>query len=71
MFKLLDILKLLPAVGPVIAALPEFKSLWDTVASTFDEKDQATLQSAYIDLIEDNMLGHKRLQEKLRIASQA
>jgi hypothetical protein len=41
------ILSLLPKVGPVIAALPEFQSLIEQVKSTLSGNDQATLQKAY------------------------
>lgn len=71
MFKLLDVLKFLPAVGPVVAALPEFKSIWDQIVGTFGEKDQATLKEAYADAIADNDEGHARLQEKLAAAARA
>lgn len=69
MFNLTSILKLLPVVGPVIGALPEFKEVFDQIVSTFSEKDQDTLKAAYADLMAENDEGHKRLQEKLAAAS--
>lgn len=41
------ILGLLPKVGPVVAALPEFKALVDQIKDGLSSTDQATLQSAY------------------------
>ena len=41
------ILALLPKVGPVVAALPEFKALFDQVKATLSSDDQETLQRAY------------------------
>ena len=68
MFSLSSILKLLPAVGPAVAALPEFKAVYDQVVATFHETDQAKLKEAYADLIADNDAGHARLQAKLHAA---
>lgn len=69
MFDLSSVLKLLPAVGPAVAALPEFVAVYNQVVSTFGEKDQAVLKDAYADLIAENDEGHHRLQEKLRRAA--
>lgn len=69
MIDLSSVLKLLPAVGPVVARLPEFKVVYDQLVGTFAQKDQATLKEAYADLIADNDEGHARLQEKLRRAA--
>lgn len=69
MFDLVSVLKLLPTVGPVIAALPEFKKVYDQIAASFAEKDQQTLQEAYRDLMAENDEGHARLQEKLMVAA--
>ncbi len=68
MFNLASVLKLLPAVGPAVAMLPEFKKVFDQITNTFKEDDQQHLKEAYLDLIADNDAGHKRLQEKLRAA---
>lgn len=69
MFDLTSILKLLPVVGPVAAALPEFKAVYDQIVSTFHEHDQGVLREAYADLIADNDVGHARLQDKLAAAA--
>lgn len=70
MFNITSILKLLPAVGPVVAALPEFKKVFDQIVGTFnDDADQHELKAAYADLIVDNDAGHRRIQEKLAAAS--
>lgn len=63
--NLASILQLLPAVGPVVAALPEFKAVFDQIVSTFQSKDQITLKLAYTELMKENDEGHRRLQEKL------
>ncbi len=70
MFDFNSILKMLPAVGPVVAALPEFKKVYDQLVATFGEKDQAVLRDAYADLVADNDEGHARLQDKLAAAAQ-
>ena len=62
-------LKLLPAVGSVVARLPEFKDTFDRIVESFGENDQDTLKAAYADLIADNDEGHARLQEKLARAA--
>jgi hypothetical protein len=69
MFDLTSILKLLPVVGPVAAALPEFKAVYDKIVATFHERDQGVLREAYADLVADNDAGHARLQAKLAAAS--
>lgn len=69
MFDLTSILKLLPAVGPVVAALPEFKKIYDQIVGTFGEDDQETLKDAYADLMAENDEGHARLQAKLAEAA--
>jgi hypothetical protein len=65
MFSLTSILDLLPVVGKGVAALPQFKQVYDQIVSTFHEKDQAVLREAYADLMADNDEGHARLQAKL------
>ena len=71
MFSVTGILKLLQAVGPVTAALPEFKSVYDQIVQTFKkDTDQQTLQKAYLELQNENAGGHVRLQEMLRKAEQ-
>lgn len=69
MFNLSSILALLPAVGPVVAALPEFKKVYDDIVATFHTDDQVVLRSAYEDLMADNDEGHARLQDKLAEAA--
>ena len=69
MFALSSILKLLPIVGPAVAALPEFKKVYDQIVATFGSGDQATLREAYADLMAENDEGHQRLQEKLAAAA--
>lgn len=69
MFDLASILKLLPAVGPVVASLPEFKKVYDDIVATFKEKDQAVLREAYEDLKAGNDEGYARLDAKLAAAS--
>lgn len=65
-----DLLKLLPVVGPAVAAAPEFKKVFDQIVGTFDKTDQATLRAGYADLMADNDAGHARLQAKLAEAAQ-
>lgn len=69
MFKLTDVLGMLPVVGPIVAKLPEFKKVYDQIVGTFGEKDQQVLKNAYADLMADNDAGHKRLQDKLAAAA--
>ena len=69
MFKLASVLKLLWAAGPVGAAAPVFKEIFDGIVATFKTTDQDVLQKAYEDLTADNDAGHLRLQAKLEAAS--
>ena len=70
MFDITSILKLLPVVGPVVAALPEFRNVFDQIVGTFDDDaDQTVLKEAYVDLMADNDAGHRRLQDKLAAAA--
>lgn len=64
-----DLLKLLPVVGPAVAAAPEFKKVFDRIVATFDATDQAVLKEGYADLMLENDEGHRRLQQKLADAS--
>lgn len=69
MFVIADILRLLQAVGPVTAAIPEFKKTFDQIVGTFKKpQDQDTLKKAYQELMAENSGGHARLQEMLRKA---
>lgn len=60
------ILSLLPKVGPVVAALPEFKALIDQVKSTLSSDDQASLQEAYRLARERSDAAHEDLQALVR-----
>lgn len=65
------IIRMLQAVGPITAALPEFKAFYDQLVSTFkSDTDQDTLKRAYRELQAENSGGHVRLQEILRRAEQ-
>lgn len=63
------ILRSLPVVGPIVAAAPEFKALFDAAVAALAPSDQATAKEAYADLIADNDEGHARLQAKLAEAA--
>jgi hypothetical protein len=66
-FKLVDVLKLLPAVGPVVAALPEFRKIYDGIVQTFDSAtDQQTLMDAYDTAISGAADAHQDLQDLVR-----
>lgn len=70
-FSVASVLKFLQAVGPITAALPEFKTIYDQIVSTFKKSsDQDTLKTAYRELQSENSGGHTRLQEMLRQAEQ-
>lgn len=64
-----SVLKLLPAIGAVKAALPEFQAVFEQIVGMFGERDQAVLRAAYLDLMADNDTGHARLQAKLADAA--
>jgi hypothetical protein len=66
MIDLSSTLKLLTAVGPVVARLPEFAAIYKELVATFSTSDQARLNKAYADLVAENDQGHARLQDKLR-----
>lgn len=70
-FAIATIMKFLQAVGPITAALPEFKAVYHGIVDTFSSKtDQQTLITAYHELQAENSGGHQRLQEMLRKAAQ-
>lgn len=69
MLAITSLLKMLPIVGPVIAAAPEFKEVFDQIVDTFTEDDQALLKGAYQDLVADNDAGYARLDAKLAEAA--
>lgn len=66
--NLSSLLTLLPAVGPIVAALPEFKAIFDLGVAALKPQDQDTAKEAYQDMIANNAAGHKRFQEKLAAA---
>lgn len=68
-FSTLDLLKLLPMVGPAIAATREFVERFELLIASKSEADQAELKAALADLRADNDEGHRRLQEKLEAAA--
>lgn len=60
---LATILSLLPKVGPIIAAAPEFKALIEELISALeDDRDQAELRIAYENAISDAEHAHEQLQ---------
>lgn len=63
------LLSVLPVVGPVIAAAPEFISLFNTAREMLSPQDQETAKQALADIQADNDAGHKRLQQKLAAAA--
>ncbi len=63
-----SLLTLLPAVGPVVAALPEFKAIFDLGVKALKPDDQDTAKGAYQDMIANNAAGHLRFQQKLAAA---
>lgn len=63
MIGLPTILALLPKVGPVVAALPEFRKLVQEIVATLgDKRDQAELIAAYELALDDATVAHDRLQ---------
>jgi hypothetical protein len=66
---LTKLLSVLPVVGPVIAAAPEFIALFNTARSMLDPADQETAKQALADIQADNDAGHARLQAKLAAAA--
>lgn len=60
-------LAILQAVPQVIAALPEFKALWDRIVGSFDsETTQADLKAAYDMAIRDAGVQHNAFQDIVR-----
>lgn len=63
MISLPTVLALLPKVGPMVAALPEFRKLVQDIVATFDDsRDQAALMGAYELALDDAADAHDRLQ---------
>jgi hypothetical protein len=64
MISMSQALSMLQAVPKVVAALPEFGSLWSRIVSTFtDGAQQADLQAAYTHAISDAENAHTQLQD--------
>ena len=60
---LATMLRLLPKVGPIIAAAPEFKKLVEELIATLTtEREQAELQHAYELAISSAEEAHNQLQ---------
>lgn len=68
--NLTTLLSVLPGIGPIAAAVPAFKQLYDEIVETLHPDDQDTARSAYEDLIADNKEGTERLRAKLAAAAQ-
>lgn len=68
MIRLETIARLLPVVGPVIAAGPEFKRLFDEALATFSTDDQEKLKEMYAAALDRADDAHERLQELVRRA---
>ena len=64
------LLNVLPAVGPVVAKIPEFIAMFNAAADLLDAPDQDTAKEALADIQADNDAGHARLQAKLAAAAQ-
>lgn len=69
-FSMTDILKLLPLVGPAVAATHEFVERFELLMRSKSAEDQAVLREALADLRADNDEGHRRLQDKLARAAE-
>jgi hypothetical protein len=67
--NLARLLSVLPVVGPIVAAAPEFIALFNTAKDLLDPEDQETAQEALADIQADNDEGHNRLQQKLTEAA--
>jgi thioredoxin-like negative regulator of GroEL len=63
------LLSVLPVVGPIAAAAPEFIALFNLAKDMLDPEDQETAQQALADIQADNDEGHRRLQAKLAAAA--
>ena len=66
---LTKLLSVLPVVGPVVAAAPEFIALFNAAKEMLDPEDQETAKQALADIQADNDAGHARLQAKLAAAA--
>ena len=68
-FGLSDALALLPKVGAAVAALPEFKKVFDQAITALHPNDQATAKQGYQAIIAENAAGHAELQQLLEAAA--
>ena len=68
---LTTILKLLEFIPAAVAKTSEFKGRIDQIKETLSTDDQAELQAAYDDLVEDSDEAHDRFQERLKAAAEA
>lgn len=66
----LDLLKVLPIIGPAVAATETFVERFEQLIGAHDPAEQAELREALADLQADNDEGHRRLQAKLERAAQ-
>ncbi len=66
---LATILRAAKALGPVLAAVPAVRLVFDQAMRALSTDDQVAAKEALDDLIADNDDGHRRLQEKLDAAS--
>ena len=57
------IIRLLGAVGPIVARADEFKAMIDDAIGLFEDDDQARLEEAYQMAREGSAQAHARLQE--------
>lgn len=67
---LLNLLKLLPVVGPVVARAGDFIDWYHQAADMLDPADQDTAKAALSDLQAENDEGHARFQAKLQAAAE-
>ena len=67
--NLVTLLNVLPAIGPVVAKIPEFVALFQEAAGMLKPVDQATAKEALADIQAGNDAGHARIQAKLAEAA--
>lgn len=60
------LLSALPVVGPVVAAAPQFKALFDMAKQALSTEDQATASQAYDLAIQQAADAHTNLQDLVR-----
>lgn len=69
--SMLELLKLLPIVGPTVARTTEFVDRFEELIAPRGLGDQTELREALADIQAENDEGHARLQAKLERASRA